>query len=65
MLRTKKTLYQEAKQAKEKMKKMYKSSDASNIQELKAYIAMLETHRQHLSQKVDYLRNYVTQRIEQ
>lgn len=64
MLRTKQTLYQEAKQAKDKMKKMYKSSDASAIQELKAYIATLEAHRHDLVQKVDSLRKFVTQRIQ-
>ena len=42
MIRAKKNLYQEAKEAKERMKKMFKSTEASAIQELKTYIATLE-----------------------
>lgn len=65
MVKAKKTLQQEAKQAKDRMKKMYKNSEASAVQELKTYIATLETHRQDLVRQVDSLRKTVNQRIQQ
>ena len=52
MVRAKKNLYQEAKEAKERMKKMFKSSETSAIQELKIYIGMLETEKHNLKEKV-------------
>ena len=42
MIRTKKNLEEEARQAKERMKRMLKSNEASAIQEVKTYISMLE-----------------------
>lgn len=65
MVRAKKTLYQEAKEAKDKMKKMYKNSDASSIQEIKVYISTLEGQRENLRKQVDMLKKTVGKRIKE
>lgn len=44
---------------------MYKSSEASAIQELKVYIAVLEDQKQGLKKSVSSLQQYVTQRIQE
>jgi len=60
LLKAKRTLHEEARQAQQKMKKMYKNTEASNIQEAKLYISTLENHKEQLNKAVSKLKNTVT-----
>lgn len=64
MVRAKKNLYQEAREARQRMKKMYKSNEASAIQELKMYIGVLETQRQRLVLQTELLHKKVAERLQ-
>jgi hypothetical protein len=64
MVRAKKNLYQEAREARQRMKKMYKSNEASAIQELKMYIGVLEAQRQRLVLQTELLHKKVAERLQ-
>ncbi len=64
MVRAKKNLYQEAREARQRMKKMYKSNEASAIQELKMYIGVLEAQRQRLVLHTELLHKKVAERLQ-
>lgn len=45
LLRARRTLFQESKETKDRIKKMFRNSDASTVQELKTYISVLENEK--------------------
>lgn len=63
MVRAKKNLCQEAKDSKERMKKMFRSNETSAIQELNIYIATLQGEKQNLKGIVEKLSREVSDRL--
>ncbi len=64
-MRARRTLFQEAKEAKDRLKKMFKNSDVSTVQELKSYIATLEEEKVRLKNLVDSSREHIMIRMKE
>lgn len=64
-MKAKKNLFEEEKEAKDRLKKLMKNPEASQITELKVYITLLNEQKSQLEKKVDLQKKRVVRRLKQ